>query len=93
MRFAKSAPGSADLARKNTTRPCRCDELEARLQRVEELARSNRRELDIQFRRMADLQAAVDSPMAHGRRREGNGQSDGKSGKHRWFSSDGEGFR
>jgi hypothetical protein len=29
--------------------------LEARLQRVEELASSNRRELDIQFRRIADL--------------------------------------
>jgi len=59
------------LARKNTASPCRCNELEARLQRVEELARSNRRELDIQFRRLADLQASFDSPMADGRRRQG----------------------
>jgi hypothetical protein len=59
------------LARKTTARPCRCEELEARLQRVEELALSNRRELDIQFRRMADLQASFDSRMADGRRRQG----------------------
>ena len=57
------------MARKHTPRPCRCNDLEARLQRVEELAGSNRRELDIQFRRIADLQAALDSPMADGRRR------------------------
>ncbi len=105
MRFAKSPAGRANLARKKTSRSCRCDELEARLERVEELARANRRELDIQFRRLADLQAEFDSPMAQGRRREtdgkdgkGNGQSDGKSvsklkekpaTRHRWFSSDG----
>jgi hypothetical protein len=57
------------VARKHTPRPCRCTDLEARLQRVEELATSNRRELDIQFRRIADLQAALDSPMADGRRK------------------------
>ena len=61
------------------------------------MARSNRRELEIQFRRLADLQAAVDSPMAHRRRRlaDGNGDSkaDGKGNKHKWFSTDGEGFR
>jgi hypothetical protein len=52
--------------------------LEARLQRVEELATSNRRELDIQFRRIADLQAALDSPMADGRRRKSDAKSDGQ---------------
>jgi hypothetical protein len=78
MRFAKSPAGIANLARKKTSRSCRCDELEARLERVEELARANRRELDIQFRRMADLQAEFDSPMAQGRRRESGGKGDGK---------------
>jgi hypothetical protein len=57
------------LSRKPTFRPCRCDDLEARLERVEELARSNRRELDIQFRRIAELQAALDSPMENTRRK------------------------
>jgi hypothetical protein len=79
MRFATSGDGSVDLARNPTARPCRCEELEARLQRVEELALANRRELDLQFRRMADLQAAFDSPMANGRRRQENGKSDGKA--------------
>jgi len=37
---------------------------------VEELARSNRKELDVQFRRIADLQAVLDSPIANGRRKE-----------------------
>jgi len=37
---------------------------------VEQLAQSYRRELDIQFRRIADLQAMVDSPIANGRRKE-----------------------
>ena len=82
MRFAESGPGRADLARKKTSRPCRCDDLEARLERIEELARSNRRELDIQFRRLADLQAAFDSPSARERRREtgrkGNGKDNGR---------------
>jgi len=84
------------LARKTTARLCRCNELEARVERVEELARSNRRELDIQFRRLADLQAAVDSPMADGRRRQGNAKGDkgdgrtgGKVTKHKWFSTGG----
>jgi hypothetical protein len=63
------------VARKHTRRPCRCNDLEARLQRVEELASSNRRELDIQFRRIADLQAALDSPMADGRRKKSDGFS------------------
>ena len=78
------------MARKNTVPPCRCADLEARLQRVEELASSNRRELDIQFRRIADLQAAIDSPMAEGRRRKANGKPDGKAdgkadGKTKWW--------
>ena len=86
------------MARKHTPRPCRCNDLEARLQRVEELASSNRRELDIQFRRIADLQAALDSPMADGRRRRSDAKpneqpdarSDGKAGattdgKSKWF--------
>ena len=46
------------------------DDLEARLARVEQLAQSYRKELDIQFRRIADLQAVIDSPMADGRRKE-----------------------
>ena len=58
------------MARKQTARGCRCDDLEARLARVEQLAQSYRRELDIQFRRIADLQAMVDSPIANGRRKE-----------------------
>ena len=58
------------MARKQTARGCRCDDLEARLRRVEELARSNRKELDVQFRRIADLQAVLDSPIANGRRKE-----------------------
>lgn len=64
------------MARKHTLRSCRCNDLEARLQRVEELAGSNRRELDIQFRRIADLQAALDSPMADGRRRRSDAKPD-----------------
>ena len=90
---------SAILARKNTHRACRCDDLEERLQRVEDLARSNRRELDIQFRRIADLQASIDSPMANGRRKgnKSDGKADGKthakSNKHKWFSSGGDGAR
>ena len=70
MGFAKSCAGGWTLARKQTARGCRCEDLEARLARVEELARSNRKELDIQFRRIADLQAALDSPIANGRRKE-----------------------
>ena len=64
------------MAKKHTLRSCRCNDLEARLQRVEELAGSNRRELDIQFRRIADLQAALDSPMADGRRRRSDAKPD-----------------
>ena len=67
------------MPRKHAPRPCRCNDLEARLQRVEELASSNRRELDIQFRRIADLQAALDSPMAEGRRKTSNAKPDGHS--------------
>jgi len=70
MGFAKSCAGVCGLARKQTARGCRCDDLEARLARVEQLAQSYRRELDIQFRRIADLQAMVDSPIANGRRKE-----------------------
>ena len=70
MGFAKSCAGVCRLARKQTARVCRCDDLEARLARVEQLAQSYRRELDIQFRRIADLQAMVDSPIANGRRKE-----------------------
>lgn len=86
------------MPRKHAPRPCRCNDLEARLQRVEELASSNRRELDIQFRRIADLQAALDSPMADGRRRRsdakpneqpdarGDGQAAATTdGKSKWF--------
>jgi hypothetical protein len=40
---------------------------------VEELASSNRKELDIQFRRIAELQAVLDSPMANGRHTGKNG--------------------
>jgi hypothetical protein len=88
------------VPRKHT--PCRCNDLEARLQRVEELASSNRRELDIQFRRIADLQAALDSPMADGRRRKSDvkpdGQPDGKAnkkadGKGKWFWPGGDSLR
>ncbi len=80
------------MTRKKTSRQCRCDDLEARLERVEELARSNRRELDIQFQRIADLQAMFDSPIAERNRR----KSDGKAkpdGKGRPFWPDGDGFR
>ena len=78
------------MAKKHTLRPCRCTDLEARLQRVEELAGSNRRELDIQFRRIADLQAALDSPMADGRRRRSDAKPDEQAdsetgGKSKWF--------
>ena len=90
------------MARKHTPRPCRCNDLEARLQRVEELASSNRRELDIQFRRIADLQAALDSPMADGRRRKSDARPDGEpdgngnkkgDGKGKWFWPGRDGFR
>jgi hypothetical protein len=37
---------------------------------VEELAHSNRKELDIQFKRIAQMQALLDSPVANGRRKE-----------------------
>ena len=57
------------VARKNTPVRCRCDDLEARLQRMEELVTSNRKELDIQFQRLADLQAVLDSPTVERRRR------------------------
>jgi hypothetical protein len=56
------------VARKATARQCRCDALETRLSRVEALARSNRKELDIQFQRLADLQALFDSPLMARRR-------------------------
>jgi hypothetical protein len=84
------------MARKNTARRCRCADLEARLARVEELARSNRRELDIQFQRIADLQAMFDSPMAERRRRKSDklNPPDGKAnGKGRAIWPDGDGFR
>jgi hypothetical protein len=42
---------------------------------VEELASSNRKELDIQFRRIAELQAVLDSPMANGRRNDKKGSA------------------
>jgi hypothetical protein len=67
------------VARKQTSRACRCDELEVRLERVEELARSHGRELAIQFRRIADLQATVDNSMARVGRRKGDGKGDGKA--------------
>ena len=35
-------------------------DLYARLAKVEEIARSNRRELDLQFQRIAQMQAALD---------------------------------
>ena len=69
------------MPRKQTPKPCRCDDLEARLERIEELARSHRRELDIQFQRIADLQARLDSPLVDRRRRppppEVRGRGDG----------------
>ena len=84
MRIATSSSGASDLAKNPTREPCRCADLESRLERVEELARSNRRELDIQFRRIADLQAALDSPLLDRRRRKANGKANGKA--------DGKGF-
>jgi hypothetical protein len=36
------------------------DELKRRLSDVEELAHANRRELDLQFKRIADMQAQID---------------------------------
>jgi len=56
----------AKQARRHTTsRTARTaqlpDEWRRRLQDVEKLARANRRELEIQFQRMADLQAEVDA--------------------------------
>ena len=83
MAFAKTRLRSACLARKDTPPRCRCDALEARLERVEELARSNRRELDIQFRRIADLQATLDSPIENGRKK--------KVEKPKWNWPDGDG--
>jgi hypothetical protein len=41
-----------------------------RLRRVEELVQSNRKELDIQLQRIADLQALLDSPTLDRRRGE-----------------------
>jgi hypothetical protein len=35
-------------------------DLQRRVTEVEELARANRRELELQFRRMADMQAEID---------------------------------
>jgi hypothetical protein len=55
--------------------------VEARLERIEELARSNRRELDIQFRRIADLQAAIDSQAGNLVRRKPDGKADSKAGR------------
>ena len=39
----------------------RTEDLIRRLVEVEELARANRRELELQFRRMADMQAEIDT--------------------------------
>jgi hypothetical protein len=50
------------MARNTTPSRCRCADLEERLELVEEMAKSYRKELDIQFRRIADLQAMLDSP-------------------------------
>jgi hypothetical protein len=69
--FAQSWAGTLTLAKKQTRALCRCDDLEARLERIEQLALSNRKELDIQFRRIAQLQAIVDSPIANGRHKQG----------------------
>jgi len=60
------------VARKDTFSRCRCDELEARLERLEAQARGNRKELDIQLQRIADLQAMLDSPIERRRRRDAN---------------------
>jgi phage host-nuclease inhibitor protein Gam len=38
----------------------RVADLQRRVTEVEELARANRRELELQFRRMADMQAEID---------------------------------
>ena len=57
------------MARKETTARGRYQALEARLERVEALLRSNRHELDIQLQRIADLQALLDSPLVERRRR------------------------
>ena len=63
------------MARKDTPDRCRCDELEERLELVERLAKANRRELDIQLQRMADMQALLDSPLVDSRRRNRKGLS------------------
>jgi hypothetical protein len=39
----------------------RTEDLARRITEVEEVCRANRRELDLQFRRMADMQAEVDA--------------------------------
>ena len=39
----------------------RAEDIVRRLTEVEELARANRRELELQFRRIADMQAEIDA--------------------------------
>jgi hypothetical protein len=68
--ICSNAGRDAKVAEKATrTLSARYEDLSRRLERVEELARSNRKELDIQLQRIADLQAIVDSPLLHRQRR------------------------
>jgi hypothetical protein len=39
----------------------RADDVQRRLTEVEEMARANRRELELQFRRIADMQMEIDA--------------------------------
>ena len=52
-------PRSASAATRNQSR--REVEMRKRLSEVEELARANRRELDLQFRRIAAMQVEIDT--------------------------------
>jgi hypothetical protein len=56
--MARRAAQSRQADRRTTAR--RLDDVIIRLSDVEEVARANRRELDLQFRRMAEMQAEID---------------------------------
>jgi hypothetical protein len=58
MAKPKRAAQTRQAGRRATAR--RLDDVITRLSEIEDVARANRRELDLQFRRIAEMQAEID---------------------------------